>query len=64
MTAGRRAVIPAAGRGTRLSPLTLGVAKELLPLGAYPALAATLLEVLPAESDGLQRSPRRCAGLQ
>lgn len=48
MTAGRRAVIPAAGRGTRLSPLTLGVAKELLPLGAYPALAATLLEVAAA----------------
>lgn len=48
MTAGRRAVIPAAGRGTRLSPLTLGVAKELLPLGAYPALTATLLEVAAA----------------
>jgi UTP--glucose-1-phosphate uridylyltransferase len=48
MTTGRRAVIPAAGLGTRLSPLTLGVAKELLPLGAYPALAATLLEAAAA----------------
>jgi len=48
VTAGRRAVIPAAGLGTRLSPLTLGVAKELLPLGAYPALTATLLEAAAA----------------
>jgi len=48
VTAGRRAVIPAAGLGTRLSPLTLGAAKELLPLGAYPALAATLLEAAAA----------------
>lgn len=46
--AGRSAIIPAAGLGTRLSPLTLGAAKELLPLGAYPALTATLLEAKAA----------------
>jgi UTP--glucose-1-phosphate uridylyltransferase len=41
-------VVPAAGLGTRVSPLTLGVAKELLPLGAYPALTATILEATAA----------------
>jgi len=45
------AVIPAAGQGTRLYPLTLGTAKELLPLGRYPALVATLLE---AEAAGVR----------
>jgi len=32
------AVIPAAGKGTRLYPLTYAVPKELLPLGQWPAL--------------------------
>lgn len=45
----RRAIIPAAGLGTRLRPLTLGVAKELLPLGRHPAFAATLLEAKAAD---------------
>lgn len=45
---GRCAIIPAAGLGTRLSPLTLGAAKELLPLGAYPALTASILEAKAA----------------
>ena len=44
----RSVVVPAAGLGTRLAPLTLGAAKELLPLGAYPALTATLLEATAA----------------
>lgn len=51
--AGRRAIVPAAGLGTRLSPLTLGAAKELLPLGAYPALTATLLEAKAAHVSEL-----------
>lgn len=38
------AIVPAAGLGTRLSPLSLGCPKELLPLGLYPALTACLLE--------------------
>jgi UTP--glucose-1-phosphate uridylyltransferase len=41
-------IVPAAGLGTRLAPLTLGAAKELLPLGAYPALTATVLEAAAA----------------
>jgi UTP-glucose-1-phosphate uridylyltransferase len=47
------AVVPAAGLGTRLSPLTLGCAKELLPLGRYPALVATLLEASAAAIEEL-----------
>jgi UTP-glucose-1-phosphate uridylyltransferase len=50
LPAPRGAVIPAAGLGTRLRPLSLGCPKELLPLGDYPALAAPLLE---AEAAGL-----------
>lgn len=46
----RGVVIPAAGLGTRLRPLSLGCPKELLPLGDYPALTACLLE---AEAAGL-----------
>ena len=41
-------IIPAAGLGTRLRPLTFGCAKELLPLSSYPALVAPLLEATPA----------------
>lgn len=44
MSAVRAAVIPCAGRGERLLPLTLATPKELLPLGPYPALCATLAE--------------------
>lgn len=34
----RKAVIPAAGKGTRLLPLTKAIAKEMLPLGRKPVL--------------------------
>ncbi len=34
----RRAIIPAAGKGTRLFPLTKAVPKELIPLGRKPVL--------------------------
>ncbi|MBI5516157.1 MAG: hypothetical protein HY909_20400 [Deltaproteobacteria bacterium] len=44
----RCAIVPAAGLGTRLLPVTLGTPKELLPLGRYPSLVATLLEVVHA----------------
>ena len=45
----RAAIVPAAGLGTRLSPLSLGCPKELLPLGSYPALTACLLELAAAD---------------
>lgn len=41
----RRAVIPAAGRGTRLHPFSLAVPKELAPLGSKPAIHLVLDEV-------------------
>ncbi|MCW3066106.1 MAG: UTP--glucose-phosphate uridylyltransferase [Solirubrobacterales bacterium] len=39
------AVIPAAGRGTRLAPVTRAVPKELLPLGTRPVLDHVLDEL-------------------
>jgi UTP--glucose-1-phosphate uridylyltransferase len=44
MSAVRRAVIPAAGRGTRMLPFTLAVPKELAPLGSRPAIHFVLDE--------------------
>ncbi len=35
----RKAVVPAAGLGARLRPLTLAIPKELLPIGRKPVLA-------------------------
>jgi len=40
-----RAVVPAAGLGTRLRPLTQAFPKELLPLGREPVLAAIVAEL-------------------
>jgi UTP--glucose-1-phosphate uridylyltransferase len=40
-----QAVIPAAGRGTRLAPATRAVPKELLPLGTRPVLDHVLDEL-------------------
>lgn len=42
------ALIPAAGRGTRLHPVTRFVPKPLLPVGARPVLAYALREALEA----------------
>ena len=42
------AVIPAAGLGTRLLPLTKSVPKELLPVGNRPAIQRVLAEVYRA----------------
>ena len=41
-------IIPAAGRGTRLAPLTDACPKELLPLAGRPILDAALLEAANA----------------
>lgn len=40
-----KAVIPAAGKGTRLLPLTKAVAKELIPLGKRPILEYIIDEI-------------------
>lgn len=45
-----QAVILAAGKGTRLRPLTETIPKPMLPLGGKPLLAHTL-EALPKEVD-------------
>lgn len=47
----RTAVIPAAGRGTRFLPLTHAVPKELLPVGAVPALHLVIDEAVVAGMD-------------
>lgn len=41
----RKAVIPAAGRGTRLLPLTKAIPKEMLPVGRKPVLEIILDEM-------------------
>ncbi|HCH66377.1 MAG TPA: hypothetical protein DFR83_26475 [Deltaproteobacteria bacterium] len=46
------AVLPLAGRGTRLLPLTRAVPKELLPVGGRPMVESAVLE---AVFSGIQR---------
>ena len=48
----KTAVVPVAGRGTRLRPLTYAVPKELLPLGGRPVLEWVVEELRAA---GLSR---------
>lgn len=43
-----KAVIPAAGKGTRLLPLTRAIPKELIPLGTKPVLEHIVDEVICA----------------
>ena len=45
------AIIPAAGLGTRFLPLTRAVPKEMLPIGAKPALQIIVDEALEAGCD-------------
>jgi len=47
----RKAVIPAAGKGTRLLPLTKTVPKEMLPLGRKPVLGHIVDELADAGID-------------
>jgi len=42
----RRAVIPAAGLGTRLLPLTKAIPKEMLPVGDQPVIEHTVRELV------------------
>jgi UTP-glucose-1-phosphate uridylyltransferase len=44
----RRVIIPAAGLGTRLRPLTLAVPKELLPAGGAPMIGRAVWEAVEA----------------
>ncbi len=47
----RRAIVPAAGLGTRLRPLTLAFPKELLPVGRLPVLGHIAAELAAADID-------------
>ena len=44
----RKAVVPAAGRGTRLYPLTKVQPKEMMPLGHQPVIQAVIEELAAA----------------
>jgi UTP--glucose-1-phosphate uridylyltransferase len=51
MSTVRRALVPAAGRGTRMRPFSLAVPKELAPLGSRPAIHFVLDEALAADIE-------------
>ena len=46
-----KALIPAAGHGTRFAPFTKLVPKEMLPIGARPAIALIVDEAIEAGAD-------------
>jgi UTP--glucose-1-phosphate uridylyltransferase len=46
------AVVPAAGHGSRMRPLTMAIPKEMFPLGSLPVIEHTLLELV---SSGIKR---------
>lgn len=46
-----KAIIPAAGHGTRFLPVTRAVPKEMLPIGAKPALELIVEEARSAGAD-------------
>jgi UTP--glucose-1-phosphate uridylyltransferase len=45
------AIIPAAGKGTRFLPVTRAVPKEMLPVGAKPAIQLIVEEAIEAGAD-------------
>lgn len=48
----RRAVIPAAGLGSRLLPLTKATPKEMLPVGDKPVIEHTVRELVDERDEG------------
>ena len=46
-----KALVPAAGHGTRVAPCTKLVPKEMLPIGSRPAIALIVDEALEAGAD-------------
>jgi len=46
-----KALIPAAGHGTRFAPFTKLIPKEMLPIGARPAIAMIVDEAIEAGAD-------------
>ena len=46
------AVVPAAGHGSRMRPLTISIPKEMFPLGSLPIIEHTILELV---SSGIKR---------
>jgi UTP--glucose-1-phosphate uridylyltransferase len=46
------AVIPAAGYGSRMEPLTMAIPKEMFPLGHLPVIEHTIIELI---SSGVKR---------
>lgn len=48
MSSVRKAVIPAAGKGTRMEPVSRAVPKELLPIGSKPAIEWVVEEAAAA----------------
>ena len=47
------AIIPAAGKGTRFLPVTRVVPKEMLPVGAKPAIHCIVEEAIEAGADDI-----------
>lgn len=48
-----RAVVPAAGRGTRFLPITKSVLKEMLPIAGHPAIEYIVKEASDAGIDDI-----------
>jgi UTP--glucose-1-phosphate uridylyltransferase len=51
------AVIPAAGRGSRMMPLTTAIPKEMFPVGRLPMIEHSIIELV---SSGIKRIRRCC----
>ena len=47
------AIIPAAGKGTRFQPVTRVIPKEMLPIGAKPAIHCIVEEAVAAGADDI-----------